>query len=257
MDLKKPFPYELPMELDPEKLRELGLILPSGARFTDIETDDDARRVALIMKAAGAGASADDIIDLLRPPVPGGTPLEKRVALVMGSLAAPAVGKTEKFSAAVEMYLAEKKVAGNRDKTILDKKSSYDAFQQMHGDLDMNAYDDAMALGWKNRLIASGIAMVRINTKLSQFNDFFEWAQRNRLRLLSNPFKEMRVGTNDGLEQQTENYEPFDQEELDRIFEPAGYTNRVLSKKTRIGRKYAKSPEARSACPRCWTPCWN
>ena len=224
MDLKKPFPYELPMGLDPEKLRELGVILPNGTRFTDIETDDDARRVALIMKAADAGASPDAILDLLRTPVPGGMPLERRVELVMGTLASPAVGKTEKFSAAVKMYLAEKELAGNRGKTISDKKSSYDAFQEMHGDLDMNAYDDAMALGWKNRLIASGIGPIRINTKLSQFNDFFDWAQRNRLRLLNNPFKEMRVGKKDDLVQQTESYEPFDQEELDRIFDPAGYT---------------------------------
>ena len=224
MDLKKPFPYELPMGLDPQKLRELGVILPNGTRFTDIETDDDARRVALIMKAAGAGASSDDILDLLRVQIPGGLSVEKRAAALMGTLAAPAVGKTEKFSTAYELYLAEKELAGNREKTIADKRSSYEAFVEMHGDLDINEYTDAMALGWKSRLIASGIAAVRINTKLSQFNDLFDWAQRNRLRLLNNPFKEMRVGKKDDLVQQTESYEPFDQEELDRIFEPAGYT---------------------------------
>ena len=223
MDLKKPLPYDLPMGLDLEKLRELGVVLPNGTRFMDIDTDDDARRVALIMKAVDAGASAEDILGLARPGPPGGVSMEKRAAALMGSLATPAPGNTQKFSAAVKMYLAEKKVAGNREKTIADKQSSYDAFQAMHGDLDMNGYTDAMALGWKQRLIASGIAAVRINTKLSQFNDFFDWAQRNRLRLTNNPFKEMRVGKKDGLKQQTESYEPFDQAELNRIFEPVGY----------------------------------
>lgn len=66
MDLKKPFPHKLAMGLDAQKLRELGVVLPNGTRFTDIATDDDARRVALIMEAAGAGASSDDILDLLQ-----------------------------------------------------------------------------------------------------------------------------------------------------------------------------------------------
>ena len=222
MDLKKPFPYELPMGLDPQKLRELGVVLPNGTRFTNIETDDDARRVALIMKAAGAGASSDDIIDLLRVPVPGGTPLEKRAAILMASLADKAPGKSKPFSVVSELYLDEHALTA-KAKGVEDRRSTYKEFQELHGDLDFNVYGDEHALGWKQRLIAQGLSVPRINTKISNFKMLFEWARNNKLRHTGNPFESMRVSTKGKIKKATQSYEPFTQAELDKIFDPVGY----------------------------------
>ena len=222
INMKKPFPHELPMGLDAQKLRELGVVLPNGTRFTDIATDDDARRVALIMKAAGAGASSDDILDLLRVAVPAGVSVEKRAAALMGSLAEKAPGNSKPFSVVSKLYLDEHALTA-KGKGVRDRKRAYEQFQELHGDLDFNAYGDEHALGWKQRLIAQGLSVPRINTKVSNFKILFQWAQNNKLRLTGNPFEAMRVSRKAKIKNATQSYEPFTQAELDTIFDPVGY----------------------------------
>ncbi|URI09422.1 site-specific integrase [Aquincola tertiaricarbonis] len=216
----------LPLDLDPAALRELEVILPSGAKIADIRTDEDARRAVLMMRALEAGAPVGAAVDAMEAPSPALT--EARLeALISAQTArarpAASLGKTKPFSEACAMYLEEKKLGGNSPKTIDDKRNAYAAFQGMHGDLDMGAYTDAMALGWKQRLIAQGLSPVRVNTKISQFKDLFDWAQNNKLRLNGNPFDRMRVVGKKVRTQKTESYEPFTQAELDLIFEPKGY----------------------------------
>lgn len=222
MDLKKPLPYGLPMGLDPEKLRELGVILPNGTRFTDIETDDDARRVAMILKAVEAGASAEEVIDLVKAGPPGGMTVQKRAAALMGSLAEKAPGKSKAFSVVSKLYLDEHALTA-KAKGVEDRKRTYEEFQQLHGDLDFNVYGDEHALGWKQRLIAQGLSVPRINTKISNFKMLFEWAQNNKLRHTGNPFETMRVSSKAKIKKATQSYEPFTQAELDTIFDPVGF----------------------------------
>ena len=219
MDMKKPFPYELPMGLDLAKLRELGVLLPSGAKITDIETEADARLVALMLKAIEAGASPEDVV-ASSASLPG-ISAEKRLASLMA--AAPAApGKSKPFSSVVKSYLTEKAL-DNSIKTQEDKKATYAAFQAMHGDQDFNAISADQALGWKQRLISEGLSANRINTKLSHLKDLFGWAQDNGLRHTGNPFQASRVSSKAKIKQRTESYEPFTQEELNRIFDPKGY----------------------------------
>ena len=221
MDTKKPFPRGLPMGLDPEKLRELGVLLPSGARFTDINTPEDANLVILMLKALEAGASPEEVV-ARSTPLPG-ISAEKRLAGLMAEAAAPAaLGKSKPFSVVVKSYLAEKAL-DNSQKTQEDKKSTYAAFEAMHGDQDFNAISAEQALGWKQRLIAEGLSANRINTKLSHLKDLFAWAQDNGLRHAGNPFQASRVSSKAKIKQQTESYAPFTQEELDKIFDPEGY----------------------------------
>lgn len=226
MDSEKPSLPGLPQGLDLSNLRKLDVVLPGGARIADIKTEDDARLAVLMMRALEAGAPMAEALDTLSES--WGRSSESRLeALITGHAAqarpAASLGKTKPFSVACAMYLEEKKLGGNSAKTIDDKRNAYAAFQAMHGDLDMGAYTDAMALGWKQRLIAQGLSPVRVNTKISQFKDLFEWAQNNKLRLNGNPFDRMRVVGKKARTQKTESYEPFTQAELDLIFEPKGY----------------------------------
>jgi len=213
MDLKKPLPYELPMGLDPQKLRELGLILPNGARFTDIETDDDA------------GANAEEVIDLLKASPPGGMTVQKRAAALMGSLAEKAIGKSKPFSEVAELYLTEHGLTATA-KGVRDRTATYEEFQQLFGDLDFNAYGDEHAIAWKTRLTGQGLSVARMNTKISNFNVLFQWAIDNRHRHTGNPFEKMRIGKKGKKSKGTKktvSYAAFDQAELDKIFDPVGY----------------------------------
>ena len=221
MDTKKPFPYDLPMGLDPARLRELGVLLPGGAKITDINNEQDARLALLMMKALDAGASPEEV--LARCNSLPGIPAEQRLAALMASAAVPpAPGKSKPFSVVVKSYLAEKAL-DNSVKTQEDKSATYSAFQAMHGDQDFNAISADQALGWKQRLISEGLSAARINTKLSHLKDLFAWAQDNGLRHTGNPFHASRVSSKAKIKQKTESYEPFSQEELDKIFDPKGY----------------------------------
>ena len=219
MDMKKPLLHELPMGLDPEKLRELGVPLPSGARITDIESDEDARRVALMLQALDAGASAEEVVARAQP-LPG-IPAEQRLRALTAARAASA-GRGRRFSKVAEMYLAEKKLDNSR-KTQEDKKATYAAFKALHGDMDFEALGSDHALAWKQGLLKEGLSADRINTRLSHLKELFLYALNNGLRQAPNPFERMRVSNSGKMRQGRESYEPFDAEELAKIFDPNGY----------------------------------
>jgi integrase len=221
MDLSKPF-GGLPLGLDAEALRKLEVLLPSGARITDIKTDDDARLAALMLRAVDVGADAGAILDALQPTlgVSAESSLERLVALAQSRSAA--VGASKPFSTVAKLYMAEKAL-DNSVKTREDKSATFAAFQAMHGDQDFNAVSAEQALGWKQRLISQGLSANRINTKLSHLKDLCAWAVDNGLRHTGNPFAASRVSSKAKIKQATASYEPFTKDELDRIFEPMGY----------------------------------
>ena len=233
MDTKKPFPYDLPMGLDPAKLRELGVLLPNGAQLTDIKTEEDARLAALMLKALDAGASPEDVV--ARSVALPGIPAEQRLAALMASAAAPppapAAGNAGLFSKVWPLYIDQAELQGD-SKGIKDKRRTYMEFQRLFGDMDFNAVSDQQASAWKARILGTGVSVARADSKISHMNMLFAWARDNHHRHLGNPFTTLRIGKKKGAgkrhpghgTQETENYTAFEQADLARIFEPKAYT---------------------------------
>jgi site-specific recombinase XerC len=79
------------------------------------------------------------------------------------------------FSEATAAYLETKKL-DNALQTIVEKGRTYKDFAEIYGDLEINTFAKAQVVTWKTLDIKRGLGENRINKRLGQLNDFFNWA---------------------------------------------------------------------------------
>ena len=149
------------------------------------------------------------------PPSPrGGDVLKEQPTVV----ATPAKIKTELFLTVVEDYLAEKKY-DNSEKTLLEKKSTYEEFSRLFGNVDTNSITADSAISYKNKLIADGLGAQRINKTISFMKDFFNYSINHKRYYGSNPFDGLTISKKSKLHQAKKSYQEFSDAELKLIFE--------------------------------------
>ena len=168
-----------------------------GTKITGINSDDDLRRAKGLMKERAELAAP------ARPQAQPRAPARVRF-------------KGKPFSAAVLPYLAEKE-HDNRQHTREDKESTFRAFSGLFGDPHMGAIDKAMAVAFKQHLMAGQAGAARINKKIGHMGDFFAWAIDNG-EAAANPFEGTRISKKSKLMEAVESYEPFSAEEIATIF---------------------------------------
>ena len=157
-----------------------------------------------------------------------GTMPPLQVAMAMGlpqqqrSLAR-APEKSLLFSQVVAAYLEEKKL-DNSENTIIAKQRTYNDFKEFLGDLEINLFGKPELVQWKTADLKRGIKAVRLNARLGQLHDLFNWAINNGhyTAAPTSPVEGLRIGRNSKLSTKYESYEPFSNDELKAIFGP-GY----------------------------------
>ncbi|WP_312528547.1 site-specific integrase [Comamonas sp.] len=127
------------------------------------------------------------------------------------------VQKSKKFSEIVELYLIERTL-DNNDDTRLAKKRTYDQFQELFNDLEINEFTKQEFVAWKSTQIVEKLKPQTINSKLGELNGLFEWALHNGYYTASNeaPTKDLKITSNKTIVH--ESYEPFSNDDLTAIF---------------------------------------
>jgi integrase len=130
------------------------------------------------------------------------------------------------FSKAIAAYLEEKKL-DNAPQTIIEKGRTFKDFADIYGDLEINLYTKAEVVTWKSLDLKRGLGANRINKRLGQVNDFFNWAiaHGHYTAHPSSPVEGLFVSSKAKLAAKTESYELFTNDELTKIFS-AGYIDK-------------------------------
>jgi integrase len=187
--------------------REFDAEFPDGTKLTGINTDDDLRRAKELMLAR---------IEAIGPIEPQLAPLRPE-----SRPKAPAF-KSKKFRAATKLYIEEiESNQLNNQKTIEDKQATFAAFDTMFGNPNMAEIDKNHAVVFKREAMKTSGAL-RVNKKIGHLSEFLRWAIGNG-EALDNPFDGTRISKKSTLSKQVQSYEPFTQDDLNAIFNPATY----------------------------------
>ena len=148
-----------------------------------------------------------------------GTQPTLQAAMAMGKPQMPTIQKSMLFSEATEAYLDEKKL-DNVEQTIVDKRRTYKDFMAIFGDLEINLINKPEMVQWKTADLKRDIKAHSINSRLGEMNDFFKWAINNGHYTAhpTSPVDGLRISSKSKLASKTEHYEPFDNDELKKIF---------------------------------------
>lgn len=170
---------------------------------------------ALMMKAIEAYKAIHGTFPPLQEAMAIGQPKQR----TMGR----APEKSLLFSQVVAAYFEEKKL-DNSANTITAKQRTYNDFTEFLGDLEINLFGKPELVQWKTADLKRGIKAVRLNARLGQLHDLFNWAINNGhyTAAPTSPVEGLRIGRNSKLSTKYESYEPFSNDELEAIF-GAGY----------------------------------
>lgn len=143
--------------------------------------------------------------------------LQEAMAFGRHVVAAPRI-KSMIFSEATAHYLEEKKLE-NAPQTLVEKGRTYKDFIGIFGDVEINLITKAEIVQWKTADLKRGLGANRINKRLGQVNDFFNWSI-NHGHYTAHPtspveglfLNSKKVGA------KVEHYEPFTNDDLKAIF---------------------------------------
>jgi integrase len=121
------------------------------------------------------------------------------------------------LSDTVADYVAQKALE-NSLKTLKEKQSTFKTFQMLFGNIDTNSITAETAISFKNKLIAEGNSVPRINKHIGYLKDLFAYAIDHKLYTNTNPFENLTISKTDKVRQAIEHYEQFDDNELKAIF---------------------------------------
>jgi integrase len=132
------------------------------------------------------------------------------------------MAKSIKFSEARAGYLREKEY-DNAKRTLYEKGLVFDEFQGLFGDLEINLYDKATLVQWKNHEMNKGAGASRINKRLGSLNDFFNWCIGNGHGQHENsPVQGLIISKKSKLAKKIEHWKSFTNDDLKAIY-GAGY----------------------------------
>jgi integrase len=209
-DLVKPKTANVKSSGLPDISRKYELDLARGVMRADNLADHE-----LMMQAIEAYKALHGALPPLQVAMAMGQPQQRPLAR--------APEKSLLFSQVVAKYLEEKKL-DNSENTITAKRRTYDDFIEFLGDLEINLFGKPELVQWKTADLKRGIKAVRLNARLGQLHDLFNWAINNGYYTAAptSPVEGLRIGRNSKLSTKYESYEPFSNDELKAIF-GAGY----------------------------------
>lgn len=203
-------------------IKKLDIVFPSGAQFREVNTDDDLRRIKELVAdgkmAEALGITQKSIQDAVRQLGMSPDAFSSPTAHLPPTVKA----RTKPFAEVVELYLTEKKL-NNVQKTLDEKRSTYDEFARLFGAPDMGSLGDEQAIAFKTRMVAEGLKALRINKKLSFMKDLFGYAIAHKMYFAANPFTDLPVSKKGKVKAEIESYEQFTDDELKLIFENEDY----------------------------------
>ena len=137
--------------------------------------------------------------------------------------------KSKPFSEATALYLQEKTL-DNKKTTLAEKRRTYQDFIATFGDLAINRITKQEIVAWKSKDITRGLTANRINKRLGQVNDFFNWACNNGHYTASDksPVDGVFISNKAKIGKATENREPFTDDDIKNIF-GTGYIKRFFA----------------------------
>ncbi len=186
--------------------REFDAEFPDGTKLTGINTDDDLRRAKELMLSR---------IEAIGPIEPHYAPTREQTR------PAPTF-KGKRFLAATKPYMEEMATDDiNNLKTREDKEATYAAFAEQFGNPYMGSIDKNHAVEFKRAQLKLGGAL-RVNKKIGHLSEFIRWAIGNG-EAHENPFDGTRISKKSTLSKKVQSYQPFTQDDLDEIFNPANY----------------------------------
>lgn len=123
-----------------------------------------------------------------------------------------------KFSEARAGYLREKEY-DNAKRTLYEKGLVFDEFQGLFGDLEINLYDKATLVQWKNHEMHKGAGASRINKRLGSLNDFFNWCIGNgHSQHQTSPVEGLIISKKSKLAKKTEHWKSFTNDDIKAIY---------------------------------------
>jgi integrase len=196
--------------MDIRNIRTFGFKLPNGVEFTDINTPDEFE---MIRRSIGT----ELFNEIMRSK--GASPHSEG-----GHTNAPSVPKihTKLLADTVTDYVAQKTLE-NSLKTLKEKESTYKTFQTLYGNVDTNSVSAETAISFKNKLIADGNSVPRINKHIGYLKDLFAYAIDHKLYTSANPFENLTISKTNKVKQDVQHYEQFDENDLRAIFEDPRY----------------------------------
>ncbi|MFJ0662080.1 site-specific integrase [Bordetella bronchiseptica] len=200
-------------------IRKFDVELPNGIKITGINSDEDVSRLERLSKSELLQFWLDKAKSAPSPNlgepfgnVPAGQPT-----------ASPAKLKTDLFLSVVKSYINEKRF-DNSEKTLKEKRSTYDEFARLFGNVDTNSITTETAISYKNKLISDGLGAQRINKTISFMKDFFVYAINHKRYMGANPFEGLTISSKSKLHQGKKSYYEFTDEELSQVFENSKYS---------------------------------
>lgn len=185
-------------------LRKLDIVLPNGVQLNNIHTDADAERARALIAALPAAA-------LTLPPTLAPAPVLE-----------PARPQRKRFETVFQEYLKECSLT-QAQKTIDEKQSTYNEFSNLFNNQSIDSYDAESIAAYKNRLLAQATSALRVNKKLSHLRELFAYSVSNGMRQANPVSQELKVAKSSKLKEKIKSYEPFDTEEIKKIFNLSTY----------------------------------
>ena len=184
-----------------QRIREkIRIDLERGIIETDtLEEAKEAQRITANMARARQTAAAG--IAAVLPMAKCGTNLEK----------------------AKEDFMNERK-STLKDSTWRKHRGVLQAFIKAKGNMDVAMVTAKTVTDYKKELLALGREATTVNDHITILNGFFEYCIDNKVANMANPAKGLYIV---GAHNKAESYEPFNEEELQTIFQSPLYTEKL------------------------------
>ncbi len=195
------FPHLLRADAKQSIREKIRIDLDKGIIETDtLEEAKEAQRITANMAKARQAAAAVGIAAVL-PVAKCGTNLEK----------------------AKEDFLAERK-ATLKNSTWRKHRGVLQAFIKAKGNIDVAMVGAKTITDYKKELLALGREATTVNDHITILDGFFEYCINNKVVNMVNPAKDLRIV---GADNKAESYEPFTNAELQKIFQPDLYCQKL------------------------------
>lgn len=128
-----------------------------------------------------------------------------------------------KLETAKDMFLKER-AATLRSATMNKHRGVLKAFIETTGNLDVAMITSQIVNEYKQKQLEAGRKATTINDQMSILKGFFAYCISNKIARMENPADGVNIV---GAQNQAQSYEPFTQDELERIFQPAFFRKQM------------------------------
>jgi integrase len=207
------------LDVDWKALRRYEIDIKNGVFKTD---GSDRDHVNLLDAVGRIGMIPEGEFRPAKPSAPAATSAPETSETAPATL--PKSGG-DTLDAVAKLWLAER-TQKNAPRTVYAKGRHFEDFaKHVDRNLGINSVDKKTIVNYKNALIAGGQVAKTADNKLMTMHDMFEYAIANGLYSASaaNPVKGVFILDKAERKAKTAPYQPFELEDIAKIFEPTAY----------------------------------